>query len=62
MLDQLLAAVQLKKEIPDAIGYDTYGPIGFPAVPRELSNAMPDSVAKELKNLTGLKVAGKHTQ
>lgn len=42
MIDQALAAVQIFKELPDAVGYSTYGPIAFP-LPEEISITSPAS-------------------
>ncbi len=47
MLSKLLTLIQLKKELPDAIGYDLFGPLSFP-VPEELSSELSES----LKSIT----------
>ncbi|MCQ3033671.1 hypothetical protein NLO88_23730 [Pseudomonas syringae] len=51
MLEQILTVVQLRKEIPDAVGYDTSGPVIFP-VPQEIVNQLPGSAVQLLKGLS----------
>lgn len=51
MLNQIKAALDLKKEIPDAVGYDTFGPITFP-LPLEIRNALPHFVSEQIERIT----------
>lgn len=55
MFNQIKAALDLRKEIPDAVGYDTYGPITFP-LPQEIHSAIPQSIAQQLDDLTLISV------
>jgi hypothetical protein len=56
MFDQINALLSIKKEIPDAVGYDTYGPVIFP-VPKEVSDLLPGTV---IQMLEGVAVFGLH--
>lgn len=51
MFDQLLSVVQLRKEIPDPVGYSVFGPFSFP-VPVEIRAALPDPVSDVLRDIT----------
>lgn len=55
MLDQVKAAFDLIKMVPEAIGCDTFGPITFP-LPDELRDAIPSSVAEQLRDISVLNV------
>lgn len=55
LFDQIKAVLDLRKEIPDAVGYDTYGPIVFP-LPLEIRDAIPQSITQQLHNLTLISV------
>lgn len=54
MLQQLIAIVQLKKELPDAIGYDTSSQTGYPSIPVEISGSILDATVEEIYNLSSL--------
>lgn len=56
MFDQIHALLGIKKEIPDAVGYDTYGPVIFP-IPKEVSDLLPGTV---IQMLEGIAVCGLH--
>jgi hypothetical protein len=55
LFDQIKAVLDLRKEIPDAVGYDIYGPIVFP-LPLEIRDAIPQSIIQQINNLTLLSV------
>jgi hypothetical protein len=55
VLDQVKAAFDLIKMVPEAIGYDTFGPITFP-LPDELRDVIPSSVAEQLRDISVLNV------
>ena len=56
MLSTIQNILQLKKELPDAVGYDTYGPISFP-IPKELQNSIDIENAKlEFINITSIRI------
>lgn len=42
LLSTIQNVLQLKKEVPDAVGYDTYGPISFP-IPKEFQDSLKDN-------------------
>ncbi|WP_263942695.1 hypothetical protein [Pseudomonas capsici] len=50
MLDQVSAFFSLKKEIPDAVGYDTYGPVVFP-LPKEVLDLLSGTVIQALDSV-----------
>lgn len=56
MLSSIQSLLQLKKEVPDAVGYDTYGPISFP-IPQEFQNSLKESHDDlDFINLTSLRI------
>lgn len=52
MFDQILAATQLKKEIPYPVGYDVFGPISYPDIPVEIEKDISSSIVEKLDGLT----------
>lgn len=56
MLSAVLNILQLRKEVPDPVGYDTYGPISFP-LPKEIQNLLGGSHdAPDFINITSIRV------
>ncbi|NHQ80294.1 hypothetical protein HA051_01670 [Chromobacterium vaccinii] len=55
MFNQIKAALDIRKDIPDAVGYDSYGPIAFP-LPLEIRDAIPEDVTTQIDSLTLLSV------
>lgn len=56
MFDQISAFLSIRKEIPDAVGYDTYGPVVF-SLPKEVSDLLPGST---IQMLEGVALFGLH--
>lgn len=55
MFDQIKAIVDLRKDIPDAIGYDVSGPMRFP-LPVELTETLPEDLFKRVSEISLLAV------
>lgn len=55
MFDQIKAVLDIWKDIPGAVGYDTYGPVAFP-LPLEIRDVIPQEVATKMDSLTLLSV------
>ncbi len=51
MFKELLSIFQIRKEIPDAVGYTTYGPVSFP-IPEELISELDSPNFKTLRRIT----------
>ncbi len=51
MINQIKAFFDLKKEIPDAVGYSKYGPVKF-LLPIEFKNELPHISSEKLDGLT----------
>lgn len=56
MLSTIQSILQLKKEVPDPIGYDTYGPISFP-LPNEIQELLErNHINHDFINITSIRV------
>ncbi|PCI12345.1 MAG: hypothetical protein COB71_09430 [Thiotrichales bacterium] len=56
MFSTVLNILQLRKEVPDAVGYDTYGPISFP-LPKEIQDLLKgDHNRPDFINITSIRV------
>ncbi len=50
MIDKVLALLQLKKELPDAVGFQTLGPVVF-TLPEELRDKLPLSYREDFVDI-----------
>ena len=56
MLRAIKTILDIRKEIPDAVGYDTYGPISFP-LPKEIQELLGGYIDKpNFINITSIRV------
>ena len=56
LLSTIQSILQLRKEIPDPVGYDTYGPISFP-LPHEIQELLEgNQIKSDFINITSIRV------
>lgn len=56
MLSTIQSILQLRKEVPDPVGYDTYGPISFP-LPNEIQELLEENHLKpDFINITSIRI------
>lgn len=56
MFTQIKALLDIRKEAPDAVGYNTWGPISFP-LPIEITEAIPESISNKISELICLHIS-----